>query len=70
MLLFILCVIMSVTWQKLPLCYEKITLCQQIIQLFKQFICCFCDICLKVLVHVGQFLFVILVLNRDQSMHN
>ena len=63
-------VIMSVAWQKLPLYYEgKLT---QIIQLFKQFICCFCDICLKVLVHVhvGQCLFAVLVVNRDQSMHN
>ena len=43
---------------------------QQIIQLFKQFICCFCDIYLIVLVHIGECLFSILVLDRDQSTHN
>ena len=59
---------MSVAWQKLPLYYEgKLTTNYPVNQAIYLL---FCDICLKVLVHVGQCVFVILVLNRDQSMHN
>ena len=60
---------MSVTWQKLPLYYErKLTTNYPVVQaiylLFLWYL--FKSSC----IHVGQCLFVILVLNRDQSMHN
>ena len=63
-------VIMSVTWQKLFLYYEGKLHCNNKLSSCSSNLFVVCDICLKVLVHVDQFLFVILVLNRDQSMHN